>query len=141
MNGNSAIRTQIGCQGVDWQALKDALVEDDFDNGRTPEEYEESARNSFANAFAFDGDRIIGNARVLSDGVCNAYIVDVWTHRAYRRRGVATKMMQALLELLEGQHVYLFTDDQMDFYRSLGFKDQPMGMGMVVGKWLKRYEP
>ena len=121
---------------VNWAVLKATLQADNFDNGRSPELYKKSFENSFAVCLACDGDKIIGNVRVLSDGVCNAYIVDVWTHNDYRRRGIATYMMKLCLEKLPGQHVYLFTDDRMDFYHSLGFKEQDAGMGRVVGSWL-----
>lgn len=121
---------------LDWAELKAVLLADNFDNGRTPEQYKISFENSFAACIAYDGEKIIGNTRVLSDGVCNAYIVDVWTHSAYRRRGIASQMMKLCLEKLRGQHVYLFTDDRADFYRTLGFHEQETGMGMVAGKWL-----
>lgn len=50
-------------------------------------------------------------------------------------------MMQTLLCRLEGQHVYLFTDDATEFYVQLGFHPQPVGMGQVVGNWLVASEP
>ena len=122
---------------VDWEALKVTLKEDKYDNGRTPLQYRLSAENSYANAFAYDGNQIVGNARVLSDGVCNAYIIDVWTYTPYRHQGIASHMIRLLMEKLQGQHIYLFTDDQVDFYRSLGFEKQDHGMGTVVGDWLQ----
>jgi len=45
-------------------------------------------------------------------------------------------MMQRIMQQLEGQHVYLFTDDAVDFYKKLGFEVQDVGMGRVVGQWL-----
>lgn len=122
--------------GVDWQEMKATLAADDFDNGRTPAQLEESFANSHICVIAYAGERIIGTARVLSDGVCNAYIVDVWTLTAYRNRSIASRMMHLLLEGLPGQHVYLFTDDAQDFYAALGFAPQGTGMGKVVGQWL-----
>lgn len=124
-------------EGVDFAALRQVLIEDNFDNGRSTGQYQKSAENSAVVCYAYDGEKIIGNARALSDGVCNAYIVDVWIHSNYRRQGLATQMMQMVLNQLQGQHVYLFTDDQVDFYESLGFQKQPFGMSIVVGKWLK----
>ncbi len=121
---------------INWVEFKTILKNDNWDNGRTPEQYRVSFENSFAACIAYDGDKMIGNVRVLSDGVCNAYIVDVWTHSAYRRQGIATHMMNLCFEKLPGQHVYLFTDDHLDFYHRLGFKEQDTGMGKVVGKWL-----
>ena len=41
---------------------------------------------------------------------------------------------------LKGQHAYLFTDDTVDFYRKLGFVEQPVGLGQVVGNWLVNHE-
>lgn len=127
----------MDCDGVDWEAMRAILIEDDFDNGRTPEQYRVSFENSAVVCIAYDEDQIIGTVRALSDGVCNAYIVDVWTLSPYRKQGIAREMMRRVLERLPGQHVYLFTDDAMDFYEKLGFKPQPTGMGLVVGEWLK----
>lgn len=122
---------------VNWQRLKQDLAADSFDNGRSPAQLERSFRNSFARVFARCDGQVVGTARALSDGVCNAYVVDVWTHSRYRRRGIGTAMMDRLLILLSGQHVYLFTDDAMPFYQRLGFKVQGVGMSNVVGEWLK----
>ena len=125
-------------RGVDWARMKALLAGDDFDNGRTPEQLRESFENSHAAVVAYDGGEIVGTARALSDGVCNAYVVDVWTHTPYRRRGVARAMLAELESRLRGQHVYLFTDDAADFYRGLGFREQRTGMSKVVGTWLSK---
>ena len=45
--------------------------------------------------------------------------------------------MELLLESVRGQHVYLFTDDGVEFYRKLGFAIRPTGLELVVGDWLK----
>jgi predicted GNAT family acetyltransferase len=124
--------------GVDWAQLTADLQADDFDNGRTPDELRRSFENSAVVAFAWLGGRVIAKARALSDGVCNAYVVDVWTHSDYRRRGIASRLMRLLEEGLEGQHIYLFTDDAEDFYHRLGYRRQGTGMGVVVGRWLRR---
>ena len=124
-------------RGVDWARLKELLTEDDFDNGRTPGQLRESFERSHVAVVAYDGGEIVGTARALSDGVCNAYVVDVWTRAPYRRRGVARAMLSALESRLRGQHVYLFTDDAVDFYRGLGFREKRTGMSKVVGTWLR----
>ena len=122
---------------VDWAEMKAMLRADDFDNGRTPEQLRASFENSAVACIAYDDEHIIGTARALSDGVCNAYVVDVWTLAAYRNRGIARQMMQHLLDRLPGQHVYLFTDDAEAFYDKLGFERQGIGMSLVVGRWLQ----
>ncbi len=66
-------------KGVDWEVLKQDLIADDFHNGRTTTQLRLSFDNSAFVAMGFDGDRCIANGRLLSDGVSNAYVVDVWT--------------------------------------------------------------
>ena len=132
-----SIRYKMNLSKIDWEELKITLTDDNFDNGHTPAQLRKSFENSFATCVAVDGNRVIGKARVLSDGVCNAYIVDVWTYTPYRHQGIASQMMNLLMEKLEGQHVYLFTDDAVEFYQKLGFKEQAIGLGRVVGEWLK----
>jgi GNAT superfamily N-acetyltransferase len=130
------VEYKLELAGVDWAAMKVLLAEDDFDNGRTPGQLRASFENSYATCIAMAGGQAVGTARVLSDGVCNAYLVDVWTYTPYRRRGVARAMIEALLQKLPGQHVYTFTDDVVEFYRKLGFTERPTGLEKVVGEWL-----
>ncbi len=121
---------------VDWDEMKAALLGDDFDNGRTPAQLETSFAQSAHVCLAYADGRLIGTARALSDGVCNGYIVDVWTLSAYRRQGVASAMMRRLLDRMPGQHVYLFSDDSAEFYQKIGFVERPVGLEIVVGRWL-----
>jgi ribosomal protein S18 acetylase RimI-like enzyme len=81
------------------------LAADEFDNGRTPEQLERSFRNSASVCFAYSCNRIVGKGRVLSDGVCNAYLVDLWTLSEFRGQGIAREIVSRLTEGLKGQHV------------------------------------
>src|SRR5580704_5962283 len=91
--------------GIDWAQLKQDLKQDDFDNGRTPEQLRLSFENSRHVVFAWCEGCVVGKARVLSDGICNAYLVDVWTQSMFRRRGIAREMIRLLQEELHGQHL------------------------------------
>ena len=124
-------------RGIDWDRLKSLLRHDQFDNGRSAGQLQMSFENSRYCMFARFDDEIVGTARVMSDGVCNAYIVDVWTLSGHRRQGIATQMLQRLLTRLNGQHVVLFADDADELYRRLGFVEQPGGFSQVVGRWLQ----
>ena len=126
---------------MDWQALNDALTADRFNNGRTPEELRRSVENSYATAIVGGGTDVVSTARLLADGVCNAWLVDVWTASAHRRQGIGSAVVRRLLERVPGHHVALFTEEGADFYRSLGFEEQGAGMSVVVGSWLNRPQP
>ena len=125
-------------QGVDWDQLRQDLIQDDFHNGRTTEELKTSFENSAAVVFAWHEGRVVGKARALSDGVCNAYVVDVWTRSDHRRDGIAKHLMEHLEGQLHGQHVGLFTDDALDFYQAIGYQNRGVFFERVVGSWLGR---
>lgn len=98
----------IDIRGVDWDALKAAVADDDFDNGRTLEQMRLSAENSAVNVFAYAGDEIVGNAR---------------------------RMMELISERVPSQHIHLAAGENVEaFYAKLGFTRWNVGMGRVVGQ-------
>jgi ribosomal protein S18 acetylase RimI-like enzyme len=130
------VRVDGSLAGIDWEAAKADLVADDFDNGRSAAALQRSFEQSQHVAIARDGDRVVGMARLLSDGVCNAYLVDVWTLSSHRNRGIGSEMVRALAARVPGQHIGLQTDDAQGFYSRLGFRLQPEFLSLVVGEWL-----
>lgn len=134
-----AITYQQNTENVNWEAMRQQLIHDNFHNGRSPEQYRVSFENSSALVIAYDDHKIIGTARMLSDQVCNAYIVDMWTHSAYRKQGVARYMLQLLEAKAEGQHISLWTSDAQRFYEQVGYKRSDDTLyEKVVGQWLHK---
>jgi len=130
------VRIDGSLEGIDWVRTKADLAADAWDNGRNADALRRSFEQSQHVAIARDGDRVVGMARLLTDGVCNSFIVDVWTDTAYRRQGIASAMMRRLLDQVPGQHVGLQTDSAQELYKSLGFEPQPEFWSLVVGSWL-----
>jgi ribosomal protein S18 acetylase RimI-like enzyme len=122
--------------GIDWAQCKADLRADSFDNGRSPAALRRSFEQSQHVAIARDGERVVGMARLLSDGVCNAYLLDVWTASSHRRQGIASAMVRFLSDQVPGQHIGLQTDDAGMSYATLGFRPQPEFLSLVVGEWL-----
>jgi ribosomal protein S18 acetylase RimI-like enzyme len=132
------ITYRIGVEGLNYQEMKDRLIEDDFDNGRTLQQYKISFENTHTVCIAYDDDHIIGTVRALSDSVCNAYIVDVWTYTPYRNQGIARRMMELTFERLQGQHIFLFTDSAQGLYERMGMdKYTSDSYQKVIGDWLQ----
>lgn len=129
------VRIENSLVGVDWDACKRDLAADDFDNGRSAAALRLAFEQSQHVAIAWIGAHVVGMARVLSDGVSNAYLVDVWTLAKYRRQGIGRAMVEQLCSAVPGQHVGLQTD-QPAFYAAVGFHEQPLFMSRVVGQWL-----
>ena len=69
-------------------------------------------------------DQLIGFARAVSDGVTRAYVEDVMVHPDHRRLGVATAVLERLLErLADIDVVSLFcANDLVGMYVHSGFK-------------------
>ena len=128
---------RLDLEGIDWEVLEQDLIANDFHNGRTATQLRLSFENSAFVAMGCDGDRCIAGGRLLSDGVGNAYVIDVWTQSAYRLQGVARRIMQMLINAVPGQHIYLQTDDAVEFYEHLGFVEQPEGMSLIAGEYLE----
>jgi predicted GNAT family acetyltransferase len=131
-----AVEIDASLDDIDWVQAKADLGADDFDNGRSPGALRRSFEQSQHVRIARDGARVVGMARLLSDGVCNAYLVDVWTASSHRRQGIGSAMVRALAAEVPGQHIGLQTDDARAFYATLGFAPQPEFLALVVGKWL-----
>ncbi len=115
--------------GVDWAEVakiyaRAPLVE------RTAAETKRAFANSYLVCFAWVDGKIVGAARVTSDGVFYATIIDVAVDPAFQRSGIGRKMMQALLRRLSGMKVYLTTvPGKEGFYEKLGFLRQTNAMG------------
>ena len=133
----NSVRYTTDLSRVDWSEMKAAVAADDFDNGRTPEQLKRSFEASHVACVAYLDGAMVGTARALSDGVSNAYVVDVWTRSDVRRRGIARSMLGILESRLSGQHVYLFSDDMADVYRACGYRERAVGLEKVVGTWLQ----
>jgi len=73
------------------------------------------------------GGRLIGLARVISDGATICYLQDVLVHPDAQRTGVGRALVLAVLEPYAGvRQKVLLTDDepgQRAFYESLGYRE------------------
>jgi spermidine synthase len=81
--------------------------------------------NSFAVSAAFDfAGRLIGMARALSDGVSDAYILDVVVDPAHRSRGVGREIVKRLADHLASCGVdwivCIGVPGTEEFYRAAG---------------------
>ncbi|HNX96753.1 MAG TPA: GNAT family N-acetyltransferase [Candidatus Aminicenantes bacterium] len=82
-------------------------------------------RRSFAFAAAFCGDRLIGMARCITDGVSDAYLQDVMVTRDFRRRGIAARLVRTLIAHLHTHRIgwigLIAQPGSEEFYARLGF--------------------
>ena len=82
---------------------------------------------------AWDGDRLVGFGRVLTDYIYRASIWDVIVHPDYQGQDIGTQIMDRILQHPDLKQVELFwlcTRDKQAFYEKLGFSSKEQ-TGMV----------
>lgn len=96
--------------------------------GRTLEEVHRSIANSLCfGAYRKEGPQI-GFARVVTDGLVFAWLMDVFVSPEFRGKGVGRQLVRTVLShpiLEQVKGIGLRTEDAHGLYRSFGFGDLP----------------
>ena len=101
------------------------LTETYWAKGRTIEEVEKSVKNSLCFGVYLDNNQI-GFARVLTDYVVFAYIMDVFILPEYRGNDYSKQLMKVIIEYSELQSCttwMLKTSDAHGLYKQFGFTE------------------
>jgi GNAT superfamily N-acetyltransferase len=92
----------------------------------------------------YEGLRQIGFARVITDRATFAYLSDVYVLEEYRGRGLATWLMEVVLEHpdLQGLRRWMLaTRDAHGLYRKVGFSDLAHPERIMEMVFSDRYDP
>jgi GNAT superfamily N-acetyltransferase len=95
----------------------------------TPEDLERANQNSWLVVSAYDGSKLVGFGRVLTDHVMHAMIFDMIVLPDYQGRGIGTmilnRMVERCLELGVGDIQLFCARGKMAFYEKNGFEPRP----------------
>ena len=119
-------------QAVGWKVLDRAQAQTGLDN------------SAYLTA-AWDGDKPVGMARVVSDGGYMTLVADVMVLPEYQGKGIGRQLMTNISEYFDslssdGRCIMvnlMATTGNEGFYRKFGFTERPndaMGAGMV--RWI-----
>ncbi|MDF2537761.1 MAG: GCN5-related N-acetyltransferase [Herbinix sp.] len=101
--------------------------------------------NSKYKAAAYDGERTVGMARLITDGGYVAYIADVVVHPDYQKLGIGRALLQMILTYIEDNLaedesvcvILMAAKDKEVFYKSFGFKERPTeNLGAGMSRWI-----
>lgn len=85
--------------------------------------------NSWLVISAYDGERLVGVGRVISDGALHAMIYDMIVHPDYQRQGIGGEILKRLLERCQQaklRDIQLFcARGKREFYEKYGFTARP----------------
>ena len=120
---------------VEYRTGSDALTVDaflslaqriwprDYDRERTSRALERTV-----NIGAWDGDRLVGSVRVLSDGYFFSTVPEVMVDPGYRRQGIGRALLRQALEAAPGGTVFLGAQPGNEpFFEQAGFRRGPAG--------------
>jgi ribosomal protein S18 acetylase RimI-like enzyme len=106
---------------VDLEALRVLRASCEF-VAKDHEFLAQQARGARWVVHAYDGARLVGFCRAISDGVSNAYVSSVMVDPEYRRRGIGREMLARLVGGKDGVKFVLHTrKEAAAFYAALGF--------------------
>lgn len=81
-----------------------------------------------ANVGAWDGARLVGAVRVLSDGYLFACVSEILVDPDYQRRGLGRRLMDAALAAAPRGRLFLGAQPQaVGFFERLGYARGPIG--------------
>lgn len=122
----------------EWNSLVDLYDETGMCLGlgrmRETEKIRRAYNKSYRYVVAWDSGKIVGAARMISDGECYGWVHDVAVLPSYRKQGIGRGVMEKLLEGNEGLLIGLTSSfEAVDFYDRLGFKKHKTAMAKYPG--------
>jgi ribosomal protein S18 acetylase RimI-like enzyme len=91
----------------------------------------DALKNSLPVISAWDKNRLVGLVRVVGDGITIVYIQDIIVLKAYKRKGIGTRLIKEVCNAYKPvRQKVLLTDDTQEtrsFYESLGFQSCDKG--------------
>ncbi|HEY7752175.1 MAG TPA: GNAT family N-acetyltransferase [Ignavibacteriaceae bacterium] len=109
---------------LDVKLIHNFLTNSYWGNGRTLEEVNRSIEHSFCFGI-YSGNKQVGFARVLTDFVIFAYLMDVFIIEEYRGRGLSKILLERIFNDVRFSKIkkwMLATDDAHTLYEKFGFK-------------------
>lgn len=119
---------------IDWWRLANIMAEANlFD--RKAFDIARAFHGSYASVFVHKADgELVAAARATSDGVFYATVFDVVVARDCQGQGIGRMLMEALLEKLPFDRVFLTSVfGKEGFYEKFGFLQQNNAMGLYEG--------
>ena len=118
-------------KNMDFEKIAGMLENAYWSIGISVDEVKERAANSNFVFGAFVEGNQVGYARVITDKICFAYLLDVYVDEHYRKLGIGKQIIEYILfhpELKKVNKWLLITKNAHKFYNKFGFSpvDRPL---------------
>lgn len=122
------IEVKFDCSGVDWEVVSDTLR----DVGMAyyePGLHRKAFKNSYVTVFVYDGNRMIGFGRAISDGAYQAAVYDVAVIPEFQKMGLGNTIMENIIARLPQCNMILYASPGKEgFYIKHDFRKMKTGM-------------
>jgi ribosomal protein S18 acetylase RimI-like enzyme len=120
------VRFQDGFDAATFLRLAERVWPRDYDPELT-----RSALATSINIGAWDGPRLVGAVRLLSDGYFFSVVSEVLVDPEYQRRGIGRTLMEMALARAPSRAMFLGAQPQsVAFFEKIGCEPGPKGMVM-----------
>lgn len=127
------IKYKITKNNINWEEVAGVLKRSHLSDHPAAQQ-KIAFENSFAVVFVYDGDRIVGVARALSDGLFQAAVYNVALDEEYQGKGIGRELITRLLDQLKGQNVVLYTHPHtVEMYEKFGFRRAKTALELFSG--------
>jgi ribosomal protein S18 acetylase RimI-like enzyme len=126
------LRITFDCTGVDWGIVSSTLKRVGMSYCE-PELHRKAFENSHTSVFVYDGDRLVGFCRAISDDAYQAAVYDMAIDPEYQRQGIGTTIMEHILTRVRQCNVILYAAvGKEPFYEKLGLRRMKTGMALFI---------
>lgn len=110
------LRVTFDCAGVDWNIVSGTLKRVGMAHYE-PDVHRKAFENSHTAVFVYDGDRLVGFGRAISDDAYQAAVYDMAVVPEYQRQGIGATIMEHILSRVRHCNVILYAGIQRALLR------------------------
>ncbi len=126
------ITLRYNCDGVDFSIVADTLKTVGMAH-HAPEVHKKAFENSHTTVFAYDGGRLVGFGRAISDDAYQAAVYDCAVWPEYQGQGIGAMIVKAILERVSHCNVILYAAvGKEGFYQEIGLSRMKTGMARFM---------
>ncbi len=127
------LKYHIGVDKIDWEQLTDLYEEIGLIRGLGKKREIDKIKAAFLNSFkvvtVWEGDRLVGAGRMVSDGICYGMIFDLGVLPKYQKKGIGNGLITRLIEGNDHLCLHLTsTFGNENFYKNVGFNPHKTAM-------------
>lgn len=132
MEDTMKLKIKTDCSDVDWPAVASLLKRVGMVHYE-PHVHKRAFETSYRTVFAYEGSRMVGFGRAISDGEYQGAIYDVAVLPEAQGRGIGTAVVKAIMQGLPHCNFILYTNPGAEgFYEKLGFRSMKTGMALFA---------